>query len=234
MRFSSAGDFYLRREYSEAILDNGGIPFHVPLIADREFIAEAISSLEGILLPGSDSDVDPLLYGAEPHPKIGKVLPLRDRTDLLLIAEAEKRGLPILGICYGMQVLNVARGGTLIQDIETEIDNPLAHHQGEPRDRRSHSIAISAESFLGRLAETETATVNSHHHQSVLNLGRNLKVTARARDGVVEAFEDERPHVFALGVEWHPELDWRENEFSQRIFRSFIAACAQKQKEKTV
>src|SRR5689334_17278226 len=107
--------FYLGRDYSEAVEAAGGIPVHLGLIPKREYISAALEGLDGILLPGSDTDVDPSFYGEEPHPKLKKVVPEKDNTDRLVLEEAERRGLPILAICYGMQALNVWRGGTLIQ-----------------------------------------------------------------------------------------------------------------------
>lgn len=225
MRFSTAGDFYLRKEYNEAIESLGGVPVLLPLIPKKEYLEAALSRLDGILLPGSDSDVDPLLFGEEPKKKIGKVLPRRDATDLFAIAEAEKRQMPILGICYGMQALNVHRGGTLVQDIESEVSDALAHHQGEPRERRSHNIVIEENSLLRKLAGASKIPVNSHHHQSVARAGENLKVTASALDGVIEAVEDTRDGRFVVGVQWHPELGWEEDAFSQNIFNAFIEAA---------
>src|ERR1043166_1972500 len=109
--------FYLARYYSEAVEGAGGTPVHIPLIPKAEFIQHAVEGLDGILLPGSDSDVDPLRYGREPHRALGSIHPIRDETDLLILEEVEARGMPVLAICFGMQVLNVSRGGSLIQDI---------------------------------------------------------------------------------------------------------------------
>lgn len=224
MRLSEKGDFYLRREYSEAIESRGGIPFHLPLIPKKQFVIKALSGLEGILLPGSDSDLDPLFYGEEPHPKLGAIHSLRDKTDLLLIAAADRLVMPILGICYGMQALNVARGGSLIQDIKSHLPDSLNHQQGEPRDRPSHDVFLAADSLLGNLCETDRVSVNSHHHQSILAAGQNLKIVARSTDNIIEAIEDERENRYAVGVQWHPELDWRNDRFSQQIFDSFLEA----------
>ncbi|MEP6925092.1 MAG: gamma-glutamyl-gamma-aminobutyrate hydrolase family protein [Pyrinomonadaceae bacterium] len=225
MRFSEKGDFYLRREYSEAIEACGGIPLHLPLIPKKQFVVNALSELDGILLPGSDSDLDPLYYGQEPHPKLGGIHPLRDETDLLLIAAADQLMMPILGICYGMQALNVARGGTLVQDIESCLPSSLDHQQGEPRERRSHDVFLEADSLLRNLCGVNQVSVNSHHHQSISAPGQNLKIVARSTDNIIEAVEDIQENRFVLGIQWHPELDWQNDEASQKIFGSFVKAA---------
>lgn len=218
--------FYLGRDYSEALQGLGAVPTHLSLIPDREYIADCLKGFDGILLPGSDTDVDPHRFGEEPHPKLKKNIFEKDETDALVIEEAEKLGLPILAICYGMQALNVFRGGTLVQDIESQIENSLRHEQGIPLERNSHSIDIEENSRLARLITTKNIIrVNSHHHQAVKDLGKNLKATAWAKDGVVECIEDIRENCFALGVQWHPELSWKTDELSRRIFETFIEEC---------
>src|SRR5687768_32748 len=111
--------FYLARHYSEAVEAAGGAPVHISLIPNADYVDSVVEGLDGILLPGSDSDVDPLRYGQQPHPQLGSVHPIKDETDLLVIDAAERRRLPIFAICFGMQILNVSRGGTLIQDIRS-------------------------------------------------------------------------------------------------------------------
>ncbi|HEY0376920.1 MAG TPA: gamma-glutamyl-gamma-aminobutyrate hydrolase family protein [Pyrinomonadaceae bacterium] len=217
--------FYLGRDYSEAVEAAGGLPVHLSLIPRGEYLSEVVSGLDGILLPGSDSDVDPLRYGREPRWGLGSVHPLKDETDLLVLEEVERLGLPLLAICFGMQALNVARGGTLIQDIRTELPGAIKHQQGAPRDRRSHRVRLLDGTLLSRLAGADKAPVNSHHHQAIETLGRELVATAWTADGLVEAVEDPRGDRFALGVQWHPEIGWREDDFSQAIFGSFVEAA---------
>ena len=223
MRIESATDrFYLSRYYSEALEAAGGVPLHISLIPDVDYVNAAVEGVDGILLPGSDSDVDPLRYGQEPHRRLGTVQPIKDETDLLVIAAAEKKGIPLFAICFGMQILNVSRGGTLVQDIESQVSDSIKHEQGSPRDRRSHSVKLLPGSILEKLAGSEQQSVNSHHHQAIEIIGKNLVATAWSTDGLVEAFEDPRPEPFVMAVQWHPELGWESDDFSQAIFQYFI------------
>ena len=228
--------FYLGRDYCEALENYGAVPFHIGLIPNETYITEALKNLDGILLPGSDNDVDPLNYSEEPHPRLGKVIEEKDKTDLLVLAEAEKLGMPVLGICFGMQILNVFRGGTLYQDIESQIPNCLKHEQGIPQARDSHHIEIEKECLVARLITNKdyekSIKVNSSHHQAVKKLGENLKATAWAKDGIVECIEDTRENKFNLGVQWHPELSWKNNLLSGEIFETFVEKCAKYAEEK--
>jgi len=215
--------FYLARHYSEAVEAAGGAPVHISLIPSAEYVEAVVDGLDGILLPGSDSDVDPLRYGQQPHLALGAVHELKDETDLLIIAAAERRQIPLFAICFGMQVLNVSRGGTLIQDIRSQVPGAIKHEQGAPRNRPSHSVKISPGSKLNQIIETEDLLVNSHHHQAIDTLGADLVSTAWSADGVIEAFEDPRPDRFVLAVQWHPEMGWQNDLVSQRLFNSFVA-----------
>ena len=219
--------FYLARYYSEAVEAAGGVPVHISLIPRREYIETLMEGLDGILLPGSDSDVDPARYGREPHTGLGSVQPLKDETDLLVLEEVERRALPLFGICFGMQVLNVSRGGTLIQDIPSEMPKAIKHQQGAPRERRSHSVRLLEGSQLAQLAGTDRAFVNSHHHQAIETVGRELVATAWTSDGLVEAVEDPRGDRFALAVQWHPEIAWERDDFSRSIFERFVKASVE-------
>ena len=215
--------FYLARHYSEAVEAAGGAPLHISLIPNAEYIDAVVDGLDGILLPGSNSDVDPLRYGQQPHLALGEVHTLKDETDLLIINAAERRQLPIFAICFGMQVLNVSRGGTLIQDIASQVPGAIKHEQGVPRDRASHSAKVSADSKLNEIIKTEDLLINSHHHQAIETLGADLVATAWSPDGVIEAFEDPRADRFIVAVQWHPEMGWQNDLFSQRLFNSFVA-----------
>jgi putative glutamine amidotransferase len=215
---------YLGRDYCEAVEACGAVPVHIPLIPKPDYISSVLQELDGILLPGCDSDMDPAYYGEEPHPKLGRVVPEKDETDLLVLAEAERLNLPVLAICYGMQALNVSRGGTLIQDIEAQVPDCLKHQQQGPLARNSHALRIEGGGILNNLAIGDVR-VNSHHHQAVKLPGRDLRATAWAKDGVIECIEDTRTDRFALGVQWHPELSWATDELSGKIFEWFVSRC---------
>ena len=214
--------FYLAREYSEAVEAAGGLPVHIPLIPNPDFIKSIMAHLDGLLLPGSDSDVDPQRYGHEPHPLLGNVHPEKDETDLLALAEAEESGMPVFAICFGLQSLNVSRGGTLIQDVVSQHPKALKHEQGLPRTRHSHRVRILEGSMLGQLAGGDSAPVNSHHHQALETVGRELVATAWAADDLIEAAEDPRDDRWVLGVQWHPELAWEQDSLSLALFSRFI------------
>lgn len=214
--------FYLSRHYSEALEAAGAIPIHISLIANEDYISAVVEDLDGILLPGSDSDIDPLRYGHQPHRRLGTVQPLKDKTDLMVIAAAERKGIPLFAICYGMQILNVSRGGTLIQDIDSQVPAAIQHQQGVPRDRQSHSVRLLPGSVLSKLAGAEESSVNSHHHQAIEVIGHDLVATAWSTDGLVEALEDPRAEPVVMAVQWHPELGWADDEFSKSIFAHFV------------
>jgi putative glutamine amidotransferase len=227
MRIEHTTDrFYLSRHYSEAVEGAGGVPVHISLIPNADYIETVVDALDGILLPGSDSDVDPLRYGQQPHPELGAVQTIKDETDLLVINAAERRGIPMLGICFGMQVLNVSRGGTLIQDISSQVPEAIKHEQGAPRDRPSHRVKMLENSKLTEIAGSIDAVVNSHHHQAIESIGANLIATAWTNDGIIEALEDPRPDRFIVAVQWHPELGWERDLLSQRLFRAFVNEAA--------
>lgn len=219
--------FYLARYYSEAVEAAGGVPVHVSLIPERRYVRSVAERLDGVLLPGSASDVDPSRYGRDPLPGLGAVHPLKDETDALLLAEIERRGLPLFAICFGMQIWNVERGGTLIQDIRSQLPEAIKHEQGAPRERRSHRVRLLAEGLLRELAGSDEAYVNSHHHQAIEAVGEHLRATAWATDGLAEAIEETRPGRWGVGVQWHPEIAWRGDPLSEGLFQNFVNAASE-------
>jgi putative glutamine amidotransferase len=186
-----------------------------------------IDTLDGVLLTGG-GDVDPVLYGEERHPTVEDAEPGRDEFEIDLARRAMAADLPLLAICRGSQVLNVAAGGTLVQDIPTAVTTDLAHSVQEPKDRVAHPIHITRGSrlhnALGATVDAAcTCRVNSRHHQSVGTLGAGLAASATAPDGVIEAIEASQA-TFCVGVQWHPENFWRTGEF-RPLFDAFVAAA---------
>lgn len=221
--------FYLGRDYSEAVEAMGCTPVHIALIPKREYLSAVAEELDGILLPGSDSDVDPSLFGEAPHPKLGRVVPEKDAVDRMILDQAERRNLPVLAICFGMQALNVHRGGSLIQDIGSEVKEPVKHEQGIPLGRNSHAITVEKGLLADLIGEDlKGCFVNSHHHQAIRNLGRDLRSAAWAPDGVIECIEDTRRGWSVLGVQWHPELSWKTDKLSSALFRWFADRCRER------
>jgi putative glutamine amidotransferase len=214
------------RHYLEAIIWAGGLPLMIPTFGDREILLEYIKQIDGVLLPGSPTDIDPARYGAERHPRLGRAYPERDTTDFVLLEQAENLDLPLLGICFGVQSLNVYRGGPLIQDIPSIIGGTETHDNDDDNGKPArHMVRIAEESLIGRLAGREEIEVNSYHHQSVAAPGKNLRPVAFAPDGVIEAVEDTTGR-FILGVQWHPERGWQNDEFSKALFTTFVERAA--------
>jgi putative glutamine amidotransferase len=185
---------------------------------------------DGILLSGGE-DVDPGHYGEEPHPALGEVNPERDRMELTATAEALRLGMPILAVCRGIQLLNVARGGTLWQDIPSQLGGDLLHEQTAPVADRWHAATVEAGSRLAGIFGATELSINSFHHQAIRELGEGLRATARAEDGVIEGVEGTGPE-WLVGVQWHPERgeahgpsgDPRDPD--RRLFWSFVAAAS--------
>ncbi len=214
--------FYLRKHYSEAIYQAGGIPVLLPLISESEYAQQLLKTLNGIVLSGSNSDVDPHRYGQEPHPRLGPIMTRRDQTDLFLLEESFRMEKPLLAICYGIQILNVFLGGTLWQDIGTEVKDSIQHSHTSPDDHRSHPVQVQNGSLLFSFAGQSDIRVNSYHHQGIRQLSAALQVSARAPDGIVEAAELRSPTHFVFGVQWHPEIGWETDPLSQKIFSFFV------------
>lgn len=238
MRLSPAsGKFYLQTNYSEAVAAAGGIPVLIPLIPERSIIGSMADRLDGILLSGSGSDVDPKLYGSQKIRKCGEIHTARDKTDFLLLEKAFKRRLPLLAICFGIQSLNVFLGGTLIQDIPSQCQGALAHElqrskatKTNPENFCTHRVNIEEVSQLYELAGKKTsAVVNSSHHQAIETIARNLKVTARATDGIIEGVELQSKDHFVFGTQWHPEKGFERDKLSQAIFKGFVQEAGKNQ-----
>ncbi|MBQ6311575.1 MAG: gamma-glutamyl-gamma-aminobutyrate hydrolase family protein [Bacteroidales bacterium] len=188
--------------YVVSVRKAGGIPFVIPLTTSGKEIDEYLDRIDGLLMIGGE-DVSPLLFGQQPSKSLGEVVPDRDIYDLALIRKAVKRGIPVLGICRGIQCLNIAMGGDLIQDIPSEVQDAIQHRQNAPRSYGSHTITITKGSLMANLLGVDEIAVNSFHHQACGKVAPGYKVTARASDGVIEAIESADGKSF--GVQFHPE-----------------------------
>jgi putative glutamine amidotransferase len=209
------------RHYLDAVLWAGGLPLMIPTTDDREIVREYVNGVHGVLLPGSPTDIDPKHYGAVAHPKLGKIYPERDTTDFTILECIEQKNLPLMGICFGIQSLNVYRGGSLIQDIPASIKEPVSHEAGGDKPPARHAVRIAEDSVIARLSGQPELEVNSYHHQSIERPGKNLRPVAFAPDGVIEAVEDTCGR-FIIGVQWHPERGWKDDPFARALFTTFI------------
>jgi putative glutamine amidotransferase len=211
-------------DYEEAVRRAGGDVRVLDRAVDRP--ADVIREVDGLLLSGG-GDVLPSIYGEAAHQKFSAAEPGRDDYELELARRAVEADLPLLAICRGIQVLNVARGGSLVQDIEDQIGTSVNHTIREPAVTIAHDVWISEGSLLARVMrdriEGDTCPVNSRHHQAPKTPGEGLVVSATAPDGVVEAIEDPSRR-FCLGVQWHPENFYRTGEF-RPLFEAFVEAC---------
>jgi putative glutamine amidotransferase len=206
-------------DYIKAVAENGGVPVILPTIANEGILQRYIDELDGLVLVGGD-DIPPDAYGQKPHETV-KIMP-RQRYDFerRLIPAWLANGKPILGVCLGMQFTNVVSGGTLIQDIPSQIGTEVAHHQ------KYHPVRIEPDSSLAIFLDNEEAMVYSSHHQAVDRLGRNLKVIARAEDGVIEAME-RIEGGFGLFVQWHPE-SMKDIKHRDAVYGALVRAATQK------
>ncbi len=222
---------HLNAAYSKSIIAAGGIPLIIPLGVEED-AAQILALTDGLLLSGG-YDVHPFLFGAEPSPKLGKIHPARDTVELALIEAAFIRKMPIFGICRGIQILNVALGGTLYQDIDSDHFSTklLKHAQQSGRDVATHYVQIIADNLLATILEQEKVAVNSFHHQAVNVLAEKLKVAAKSSDGIIEAVVHE-DLPFCLAVQWHPEeMAIAGEENAKKLFSAFVEASLKFKKE---
>lgn len=217
-------------DYLESVRRAGGEPIEV--VVGVEAPEQILSRVDGLMLTGG-GDVDPKLYGEKPHGTFQEAETGRDAFEIALARTAIAKGIPLLAICRGMQVLNVAMGGTLIQDIPSQITGALQHSMPQPRAGSAHEVWVSKESKLSTLLKDhmedgETCHVNSRHHQSVKDVARGFEVTATSPDGVIEAME--KPEApYCIAVQWHPENFWRTGEFRE-LFEGLVQAANTKKK----
>jgi putative glutamine amidotransferase len=213
--------YALRQNYCDAVARAGGLP--MPLPHEPDLAAEYLARIDGLLITGGAFDVDPSLFGAATRHATVKTKDRRTAFEYAITRGAIEADKPVLGICGGQQLMNVVLGGTLIQHIPDEIENPLPHEQPNPRTEPGHNVRIVAGTLLHRVVKELELPVNSAHHQAVKDVGEGVVVNAVAPDGVIEGIEDPRRR-FVIGVEWHPEYSISPGD--DRIFDAFIRAAA--------
>ena len=209
--------------YMDRITQAGGIPVILPLKGSEQDIKDAFALCDGLLMTGGH-DVDPVLYGEEKKSVCGTICPERDRMEQIVYHMALEEDKPVLGICRGIQLINVLQGGTLYQDLCTEHGSTVSHHMERPYNAAAHEVTIKQNTPLYNLLGVDHLGVNSLHHQAIKELGKDLQVMAVAPDGIVEAV----CHVqrsFIWGVQWHPEFTKWEDGPSKAVFTEFIRAC---------
>ncbi len=218
--------YFLRARYLQAIQEVGGVPLVLPLVVGRAQQTFLLQRLDGLLVTGSGSDLAPQFYGESQQYPFQQMSDERARLELGLSKLAFEHQVPTLGICGGMQSMNVALGGTLIQDIPAQIPTKIQHLQKNSAENTVHPIHIEPKTLLRRIIKKSSIRVNSSHHQSVKTIPSLFGVNALAPDGVIEGIEA-ASHPFWLGVQWHPEFLYRKDALQKRLFSAFIKAARQ-------
>jgi putative glutamine amidotransferase len=212
---------YVNSTYLNAIQQAGGVPLPLPPQLSSRSWKRLASGLDGLLLTGG-GDIDPALFGEAPQPTLYDVAPIRDTFEANAARWALEHRLPLLCICRGVQVLNVALGGSLYQDVGTDPGTTLPHSQKEPRDQPTHKVRIAPGSRLAEVVGADEVEVNSMHHQALKSLGRGLAAVAWAPDQLVEGVEMPEQPGFVLGVQWHPEELIGHSEAARRLFAALV------------
>jgi len=212
----------------KAIMRAGGLPVILPYFLGDEDIQQIAGQIDGLYATGG-YDIDPTLFGEEPHPGLGTIIPARDQSEIKLMKKMMEWKKPILGVCRGSQTLNIAAGGDMYQDIYAQTAQALLQHtQKAPMEHMSHYVFVEKDSLLFRITGEEKFKINSYHHQANRNVSSDFRISGKASDGVVEAVES-KELPFVLGLQWHPEATVAVNDRpSQKIYEAFIIACKQK------
>ncbi len=212
------GNYEIEEKYAISVANAGGIPLLIPSIPDNTtLIIETAARIDGLLLPGS-RDMDPKYYGEEPHPKLRPMSLERTMMEFSVLEQALERELPVIGICGGMQLLNVFFGGSLFQDIYAFLPDAMPHEKGA-----LHEVRILKDSNLYEMVGAEKISVKSYHHQAVKDIGTGLRESAHTEDEIVEGIES-IDNIYVVGIQWHPELE--DADTSARIFESFVDECS--------
>ncbi|HEX6054138.1 MAG TPA: gamma-glutamyl-gamma-aminobutyrate hydrolase family protein [Gemmatimonadaceae bacterium] len=226
----------MNQRYYHAIAAAGAAPVLIPLLDDVETLRAIYERIDGVLVPGG-VDIDPAQFGEEPHARLGRIDPARDGVEIQLVKWAASDGKPVLGLCRGLQVINVALGGTLYQDLEAEFPNAIKHDYyptfGFARDHIAHDVTLAHGSRLRHALESDRIPVNSMHHQGIKALATPLAPTATAPDGLIEAAEAAN-ESFMVGVQWHPEVFETGDPNTAPLFREFVDAAGRSRPRRMV
>lgn len=222
-RSSENGRLCLSRDYADALRQANALPVILPMESDEKRLEELLSRIDGLLLSGGE-DVDPKLYGEETLPCCGEIDTERDTMEMPLTRMALEKNMPVLAICRGIQVLNVAAGGTLYQDVAEQYKKEVEHPVYKRPREKVHEMHLVPDTMLSKIIGFDQICVNSRHHQAVKEPGKGLIVCARAADGLIEGVEmpDKR---FVLGVQWHPESLCSYSPEALAVFEAFVRAC---------
>jgi len=223
------GNYFLPPVYGKTILQAGGIPVLIPLVPDED-IDDLCEQIDALFVTGGE-DIDPSYYGQDPHVHLGIITPRLDTMEFALVQKMLELDKPYIGVCRGLHMLNVATGGSLYQSIHSQRKEPVMQHlQKAERTHRSHSVKIDKESRMFEMLQEEEFKVNSFHHQGCNEVGKPLKVVARAKDGIIEGVESTE-HSFVFGFQWHPEeFALIGDDPSKRIFEAYIDAAKKRRK----
>lgn len=220
--------YWMLPAYTDLLLKLGAAPFILPLGYKDEELEALAKGFDGLLLCGGD-DLNPALYGEAEHEKLGPYEDRRDRQERLLFEAACRLGMPVFGVCRGLQLINVCLGGTLYQDLPSQKPSEVEHHMDEPYDRAEHEVKLTERGLFAELLGRTSLGVNSCHHQAIRTLGRDLEVLAEAPDGIAEAIRG-TSHPYLVAVQWHPEFSYKKDCHSERILQSFVKAASDYQK----
>lgn len=210
---------YVNEDYVQAVIANGGVPLIIPVTSNEEVIKSQINTVDAVILSGGN-DIDPRNYHENTTLESDDLMPSWDWFDLQVVQLAERANKPILGICRGAQIINVAHGGSLYQDLKYRQHTSLQHLYHDHPDQVTQTISINTGSKLAHIFGQTKLAINSFHHQAIHRLGRHLQATAWAEDGVIEGFES--PQQAIIGVQWHPEMLYRREKTMDRLFQALI------------
>lgn len=225
MMWGTSGTYknnYINEFYVNSIKAAGAAPLILPICTEDEFIESQLEAIDGLILTGG-ADINPLIWGEEPITALGDVMPDRDTFEIKLFKKAKELNIPILAICRGIQLVNVAEGGNLYQDLSQIPGSYIKHNQGGSLSLGSHTIEVTEDTTLYKVLNTKEITVNSFHHQAVKDIAEGYIVSAMAKDGIIEAIESEHMEAhFVLAVQWHPEMMSSTNEAMANLFTTLV------------